>query len=185
MRHFLSFFSNEKKREYFHLWRIFHEFMRYIQNISILLQMNARSQSEWANCSLVRATTMAAIMHTENPISAILMPTKMSWAELFRIVCSVHCAADVCVCLRTKSRNVYVLCLNVCAYNSTGCCSSWYETTVKWAKPSNNRQSNRIEEQENKWQKPVCMLACGSLSNCFAWSAKRKRNAFQNEITKR
>lgn len=77
---------------------IFHEFMRYIHNISILIQMNARSQCEWANCSPVQATTMGAIIHTENPILAMLMPTKMprkSWAELFRIVlCSLCC---VCV----------------------------------------------------------------------------------------
>lgn len=88
-------------------------------------------EKRWENESYsLRHRTIGAITQ-ENPIFTKLMQT-----EILRWIIT-YCALCVCVCF-WYNRHV---CLR---FNGM---LSWYETTVKRAKPSNNRHSNQIEEE--------------------------------------
>lgn len=123
-----------------------------------LIQMNERSQSKWANCSLLGAATMGAIIHTANPILALLMPTKMprkSWAELFRIVFSVQCA----VCVPSVSKCIYECVFTIQRGRLYG------DTKQPSSERNHQTTDSQIElkkekKEEKASSKPACVCVC-------------------------
>lgn len=142
--------SNQERQKYFYLWHFSRIHVVYTHDISTLIQMNERktkANEQIVSLSLSFRRQQWELLHTRKILS-LAMPRKSS-AELFHIglLCFVHYVCNVYV-----SRNTYKSVLT--AHNSNGMLHELLRNNpVKWAKPSNNRQSNRIEEREKNKEK--------------------------------
>lgn len=100
------------------------------------------------------------------------------------------CCALFIMCVMYMCLEIHIKVCSLLTIQS-GCCMSCYETAPS-SEQNHQTTDSQIELKREKKQrkktrsKPACerVGVWESLPNCFAWK-KRKRNAYQNEITKR